>query len=220
LPSYKLRIETNHLLAELEGGLALIDTGSRRSYGAGRPFEIGETPYMPTDDAPSLRKISQELGVEVNWLIGNDVLRDWVVMLDWNAGEIRFERSPFEINGTEIPVHLPRGWPLLDISVDGRTVEAVLDSGAQRSYSDPETASTHASIGVADDFHLEYGRFKTQLYRVPLVVGGRAIDVQWGILPDRLHDLLSIARWILGIDFFRERRIAVDLAKGRVVDSP
>ncbi len=52
-------------------------------------------------------------------------------MLDWPGGEIRFERVPIETVGTTIPVDLSLGIPWLDLSVERRTVRAVLDSGAQ-----------------------------------------------------------------------------------------
>lgn len=218
MPIYKLRVEQNHFLAELENGFALIDTGSPVSFGTGQPLEIGDT---QDDLAGLLPSISHEVGAEVSSLIGTDILGAWAVVLDWNAGEIRFERAPMEIPGTEIPVHLRLGVPLLDISVQGRTVKAILDSGAQLSYADPETANTHLPVGVVDDFYPMLGRFETSVYRFPVIAGGREIDAQWGILPGALGHLLGIAgaRWILGVDFFRERRIVLDFANGRVFDS-
>ena len=122
--------------------------------------------------------------------------------------------------GTTIRVDLRLGIPQLDISVEGRTVRAVLDSGAQLSYADREMATRHSPVGVVEDFYPVLGRFETRVYRFAVTVQGREIDAQWGILPDRLRHLLPLAgaRWILGVAFFKDRRIVLDFARGRVVD--
>ena len=221
MPIHRLTIARNHLLAELTNGFALIDTGSPVSYGGGRRLEIGDSPSEPpVGPVALLHEISREVGVEVEWLIGNDILGTWVVMLDWPGREIHFQRAANEAVGTTIRVDLRLGIPQLDISVEGRTVRAVLDSGAQLSYADREVATRHSPVGVVEDFYPVLGRFETRVYRFAVTVQGREIDAQWGILPDRLRHLLPLAgaRWILGVDFFKDRRIVLDFARGRVVD--
>src|SRR6266545_3978666 len=51
------------------------------------------------------------------------------------------------------------------ISVEGRTVRAVLDSGAQLSHADPEIATKHSPVGVVEDFYPVLGRFETRVYQ-------------------------------------------------------
>ena len=112
------------------------------------------------------------------------------------------------------------GVPRLGISIEGRTVRAVLDSGAQLSYADPEMATRHSPVGVVQDFYPGLGRFETRVYRFAVTVEAREIEAQWGILPDTLGHLLRFAdaHWILGADFFKDRRIVLDFAHGRVID--
>src|SRR5947208_7536777 len=74
-------------------------------------------------------------------------------MLDWPGREIHFQRAANEAVGTTIRVDLRLGIPQLDISVEGRTVRAVLDSGAQLSYADREMATRHSPVGVVEDFY-------------------------------------------------------------------
>ena len=221
MPSYRLRIVKNHLLAELESGLGLIDTGSPLSFGTGE-LEIGNT---QPDPAGLLACLSRELGVEVRSLIGTDILRRWVVLVDWNARKIHFEHGNTQLPEPRIRVEQLRdlGLPSLDIAVGGERVRALLDTGAWLSYADRDVVSTRTPEDVTEDFApiLRCKRFETPVYRFPAVVGAREVDVQWGVLPPALRDPLNSAgaRWILGIDFFRDRRIGLDLANGFLVDS-
>ena len=95
-----------------------------------------------------------------------------------------------------------------------------MDSGAQLSHADPEIATKHSPVGVVEDFYPVLGRFETRVYRFAVTVKGREIHAQWGILPDTLGQLLPLAgaQWILGVDFFKDQRIVLDFARGRVID--
>ena len=84
-----------------------------------------------------------------------------------------------------------------------------MDSGAQLSHADPEIATKHSPVGVVEDFYPVLGRFETRVYRFAVTVQGRQIDAQWGILPDTLGHCCV---------FFKDRRIVLDFARGRVID--
>jgi hypothetical protein len=204
--SVPLEIIDGHLVARLPDGRAVLDTGS--------PI---------TMRAPAL--VSQALGQPIRWLVGVDRLRRAPVLFDWPARRFVEDVAPDTFaagEGTEIPLRSVFGVFLLPIvAPDGKPAEAFLDSGAKLSYAPAEAVGAIAPVGTETDFYPGFGEFEVAVYALTVTVGGRAVTARFGVLPDALQMLLSltgISGWILGSDLFRDRRIVLDLAAGRMID--
>jgi hypothetical protein len=220
---YPLEFIDNHMIAHLPGGLALVDTGSRCSFGTGRSFVLrGKTRQPRTPAIPILDTASRELGRRIDWLIGNDILGLCPVGLDWCGGTIKFGGDVAVADGCQtISVDGCQLVPIIEFWVAGYRVRAFLDTGAWLSYASPQAVAGLRSVRVVRDFHPVFGEFETEVYRLAIGVGDRAIDAEFGVLPTHQRaSLTATDGWILGSDFFRERRIILDYQNGRVIDCP
>jgi hypothetical protein len=220
---YRLEIVDGHMIAHLAGALALVDTGAPLSLGTGRSFVVlGKTRQPPTSFTKALRTASRELGREIDWIIGNDILGLSTVVLDWRGKTITFGGEAAVVDsGQSISVDGCHTVPVIKFGVAGWPVRAFLDTGAWLSYASPRAVAGLRSVRTERDFHPHFGEFETEVYRLAIQVGERAIDTEFGVLPARQRAFLKgTDGWVLGSDFFRERRIIFDYPNGRVIDCP
>jgi hypothetical protein len=69
------------------------------------------------------------------------------------------------------------------------------------------------------DFLPGFGVFETPVYRLPIGVCGRAVELEFGVLPSLLALSLSLLAkdgWIIGTGLLRDRVTTIDLAGERI----
>jgi hypothetical protein len=210
---YKLRLEQQHLLADLPGGAAIVDTGSPMSLA----WPDLPMPFPEMTAGPIAREvlgcIRQNLGMGIGYLIGCDVLgRDQLVLDlvhgDIRAGEWRRPERTFALN----TMH---GLPAIEVSHGDEACEAILDSGAQYSYVPAAVVAGAAPIATATDFHPLVGGFEVQLYEVELTTAVGSHRYCCAVLPPQLDALARLTDgWIVGVDFFLGRNLLFDFKGG------
>ncbi len=219
-----LRIIHNHMLLEVEGKLALIDTGSPISMGRGNLLQLEGRRWTPSQSGEGVLDIvSEHLNTPVEWLLGYDILSAHRMLIDWPNSAARIGGAiPRRTVTTSIPIETVMGVPLIDASFGGRGIRAVLDSGAALSYAPRAAVQGLTSVGTYTDFYPGIGVFETETWNVEVHVGERAIQTTVGVLPEMLQTMFGLLLgdngWILGVDFFRNRRILLDYARHRVLD--
>jgi len=217
-----LQIIRDHLLLCLGDRLALIDTGAPMDIGRGRATELlGARWCPPSERAAVLDQAQDFIGAPIEWLLGAPVLERCRLLLDWSAGRAHMSLEPVAVPGaTRVPVGFEQRIPRIDIEAAGRTVRAVLDSGAMLSYV-PRAATRGAAHRRAVDFHPMAGSYETEVWRVPISIAGRPIELEAGVLPPALAPLAEAAGgWIIGSDFFRARTVVLDYPDSAVLDGP
>jgi hypothetical protein len=222
---FSLAVVARHLLLRLDGGLALVDTGAPFDIGRGRETQLGGATWAPPSTYVAvLRLASAHLGVTVEWLIGHPTLARLRLQLDWVAGQAVVSDEPIAPPGaTRLVIEVAPALkvPRVEIQANDVRVPVVLDSGAMLSYVPPSVVDGRAPIRRARDFHPSIGAFETDVWSLPITVGGRAIALQAGVLPDALAPLRAVSDgWILGSDFFDGRTIVLDYPGGCVLDLP
>lgn len=220
---YPLEIIHDHLLVRVDGGRALIDTGSPMSIGRGKPLLLEGRTWQPGNANESvLDAVHEHLGVDVDWLVGYDIVHAHRMLLDWRAQKAWIGATETKRATATFPIELVMGVPIIGASYQGRPVRAVLDSGAALSY-----APRHAVAGAREDeayrdFYPGAGAFDTATWRVSVTLSGREVELRAGVLPETLQMLFAMLLgpdgWIIGSDFFRDRAILLDYAGGRVLD--
>lgn len=195
-----MQIVDGHPVVELPRGTAVIDTGS--------PITLR---------AP--RMVSDAIGRPIEWIVGTDVLRRQPVLLDGVA--MRYVEGAPLAAGDELRLTEVMGVFTIALSWQGGTATAFLDSGAKLSYALAAAVDGLSPVGHERDFLPGFGTFEVPVHELDVVVGTRVIRGRFGVLPEMLQLLLSMLSrdtWILGSDFFRDRRILLDLASARVID--
>ncbi|MGI9139642.1 MAG: ARPP-1 family domain-containing protein [Gemmatimonadaceae bacterium] len=222
--THPIEIIRDHLLLRLDGGLALIDTGSPVSIGRGSSLTLQEREWTPSIATRfALDAASEHLGTHVEWLFGHDIIKAHPLLLDWRRQRARVGRFRYNRRSAVVhPVEFAMGIPIIQASHQGAPIRAVLDTGAALSYAPESAIAGCAATGRHRDFFPGVGDFETQTWSVPVRFGEREVAVSVGTLPMQLQLLFSMLLgpegWIIGSDFFRDRAVYVDYRRGEVVD--
>jgi hypothetical protein len=224
MQAYRLEIVNRHVLVHLNDRLALIDTGSPRDIGRGRALTLlGKTRVPPSTQVHVLAAVSNHLGRNIEWLLGHDTLAECRLLLDWSRGLAAFTTGRLGCSAVvSIPIDLRAGVPLVAIEGGAGAAVAVLDSGAALSYVPAEAVLGRPPERTAADFYPSVGLFETGVWRLPIRVGTRTVEMEAGVLPEALREPLGgiSGGWILGSDFFCERAVVLDYPDRRVLDAP
>ena len=198
-----------HLIIEDNGKTYLIDTGSPCSIFDGDVLEfLGQTCHknnmmalaakvMPTD-------ISSLLGMHVDALIGNDILKHFAICFNYGQGEITFSDEGLTLpDAIAIPIDTSFGVPKAKMSLLGNEGLFFLDTGAKISYVNSATTSGLTPDETDTDFYPGVGDFETS----------KTFRVRYGNLPKLLEFSLiglSGTKGVIGYDFFNNFKVLID----------
>jgi len=212
METYPLLDVRRHLVIVVGGLTALLDTGSPASIGRRGLLQLAGRTWEPAAaDSPVLAQISAWLGRQVDWLVGVDILAATPVLVDGPARRVTFGAN--ERAGVPLALDLRYAIPEVSIRHAEATANAFLDTGAPVSYAAPGAVRGRRPDSSETDFYPLVGPFTTPLYRLDVSVGGRPFSGRFGVLPAQLASVLQLIgeRWILGSDFFWNRRLLLDL---------
>jgi len=213
--AFEIRFEKiqNHIIADIEGAYALIDTGSPYSIGSRPlPFAGHEYPVRPSASGADLKEISEQLVVNLEWLIGADVLGHHRIDIDWSTGTLGRADTPQEADAVE-PMMVFKGIPVITVILNDARTSMFFDTGAKISYARKELVEHLDVTGHAEDFYPGFGRFKTPLRDVHAKISGQELTLKVGQLPQLLEaNLLSYGvHGIVGNDIFETfSKVSID----------
>jgi hypothetical protein len=220
--TWSLEVHDGHLIADIGGTRALIDTGSPVSFGRGGPLAI---PGRKHTLKPALGSITADqiggfIGTPVDCLVGGDIFHGRVLTLDFRGMEMIVEPRGFSDGGVRVPMRTFLNVPVVPFEMRGGVYQAFLDTGAKVSFFDPVLFAGLEPVGVLDDFFPTMGPFRTDLYRVTLSFGGVAFNLTAGKLPEQIRTAVSASGVpnILGTDVMRQLgRITFDYRNREIV---
>lgn len=176
--------ERGHILLPIGEKRALLDTGSPVSV-APEPFEFLNIVRNPvrTLGGRTPKDMAALGGLSFNTVIGLDILHRYTVRLRWREGCLDF--------GEDIPDG-PIGSPLEEIlpifpaRLFNEPARVYFDSGAWLAYIDSRLVADMPPSGHQEDFHPVIGPFTTDIWRVPVLLDDRLIEIECGVEPDAL----------------------------------
>ena len=208
-----------HLIIEDNGKTYLIDTGSPYSIFDGEALEfLGQTCHksnmmalaaqvMPTD-------ISSLLGMHVDALIGNDILKHFAICFNYGQGEITFSDEGLTLpDAIAIPIDTSFGVPKAKMSLLGDEGLFFLDTGAKISYVNSATTSGLTPDETDTDFYPGVGDFETSVFNLDTTIASKTFRVRYGNLPKLLEFSLiglSGTKGVIGYDFFNNFKVLID----------
>lgn len=204
--SFQLEFELadDHIIVDISGRKALIDTGSPVTIGK-RPLVVDER-HFPVRREPTegfLAEITAQLGVDIEWLVGGDILGQYCLEIDWAVNTLFFcDDRRQRIEG--VPLLTVSGIPVIKINLNGKEVLAYFDTGAKISYANESLVEMLSVTGRAKDFYPGHESFETELRTVRCELVNVGFEISCGVLPAALQSMVSgKISAIIGADFFK-----------------
>jgi len=217
MKKFSLVMEHGHLfMSDEKGGWFVVDTGTPTTV-----YEFNQLHFMdrvhPVQTSfagltvDSLRNFIPNATKNIVGLLGNDVMSNYWVEFDTIAGEASFGDGDAPSRDNSFVYQNMMSVPLISMQVDGRQLNAFLDSGANLSYVKSAVSADWESLGVKQDFYPMYGSFESPHFIRETVVKGKTMDVNYGNLPGILNATLSMGvDAILGVDLFANSVVMID----------
>jgi len=220
--AFDLMDDPGYLVIQVQGHRLLLDTGSPFTFRLrGGPQDIemlgghvrpGKMPFPETylEDGFKL------LGLQVDALVGLDVIGRFSWEVDRATGTIRATTAPTEAEGIAwMPLDAQDGPPIVTLDDGAR---AILDSGAAVSYRVSGVPVGARPVASVTDWSLLWGTIQTPVWESTLRLGGMGFPVLYGQLPAEADSNLAWMQtgWIVGADLFRAFRVYLDFPHGRL----
>lgn len=188
---YPLETPGGHLVMRYDGQALLLDTGLPFSVGnrASSRFFGREVPLLKSYNGMTVEQWSESVGVDLDVLVGSDVLSRYAVTIDGAASRIVLEASP-PSGARTAPLETVAGLPVVEVELAGRRLRMLFHTGATLSCLRDVDTRGHRSIGVARDCYPGLGEFGTELRLVRLMFGDQPVTLECGLMPAALERAL------------------------------
>lgn len=209
---HPLDIVNDHLLLRMPDGHWLLDTGSPQSFGhtnrlsvSGQTFQVAEQ-FMGLNST----RLSDLSGLQVQGLIGTDVLNAFDVVFDIPHQRVLLSPTPIDITGIQLRVNMVMGVPTTSIKIGHRPVNVFLDTGSTICYWQDAQLTDFPKHDLRSDFFPGIGDFDVQTHWVPFDLASERLEMVCGTLPGMLGLTLSAVGMggILGNAFMAKRLVA------------
>lgn len=219
--TYTINKFDNHLIIEDNDHTMLVDTGSPFSIFDGAALDFCGRQFPKGLSMCSADAISNLLGMHVDALVGNDILKQFHVLIDYAGGTITLGDEAFEMPGAiELPFDMSFGVPKVNMTLQGEERRFFLDTGAKISYVSSRMTQGLESVETASDFYMGFGNFDTPIYNMEASVAGQPFTVRIGNLPPVLEATLiglSGTAGVIGYDFFNRFKVVLDYTNGKML---
>lgn len=176
------------------------------------PIHVNLLPVVVT----SLSWIRQQTGVDVDAVVGWDVLAKSAVQIDYRAKRISF--GPVRVRGTRVPLVEDRGMPTVEASLDGTKIRLLLDTGGSGIVLFPALLSktmNRASVGTTARLNNLAGEEDLQQIRLKnLTIGAADMSGRMALIAG--DPKCCTFQGILGISALQFDRVTFDSHRGLV----
>ncbi|MDO4510207.1 MAG: hypothetical protein Q4B68_00125 [Bacteroidales bacterium] len=224
--TYQLSIENNHLMISENGVKMLVDTGS--------PFTIarsGELSLMGdvhpvsqslpmVGDVDSLCRLAE---LEFDCLLGLDVLSQYCMCIDMQGGTLTLSDEPIALDGgTTVALRGGGMYAQIALTIGGKQVNTVIDTGAPTAYVHHDISAGLASEGEREDFNpMLGGRFTTPIFSLDAEVAGLPFALKAGNLSS-LESMMAMMGFtcVVGADLLKAFTVVFDFKNRQFILRP
>jgi hypothetical protein len=195
--TFNTKFVDGHVIVHINNFNYIVDTGSPLSFGRGNLIIINGKNFPINSVAPggiTANSISELSGLEVDGLIGMDILIHFDVQFTRNR--ITFSDTP--IFHADTAIKLPvietiMGIPIINLNIKQEDRRIFFDTGAKLSYLS-EDLLDGTPIGEMEDFYVSIGTFKTNIYKIDVIIDGKVETLTFGLLPSSIRMILDIGQ--------------------------
>lgn len=164
--------------------------------------------------------VAEQLGREIDVLVGLDVLNNYVIDIDYVRYLLEIANKPFEKDGSIVTMHKgSMGILTIPMSVDGKVFNFALDTGAKISYVNRKVTVKDSSVKCLKDFNPLFGYFSTPIFNKTVGIGGQIFQCEFGNLPAMVE--LSLAMLgidgVIGYDLFNAFNVTIDFINNKCI---
>jgi len=217
--TYPLEVVSGHLVVDINGTRAILDTGSPMSFGLGTLSILGRpVKLIGPGLGVSPEYLSEKVGTRIDALIGLDVLGEIYFEVDTEGGTCTFDTNPRQASGVRIALASLMGAPVVGAMIEGSAMRLILDTGAHIGYLRDDRLRGRPRLGPRMDFHPLMGEYTTEAHEVPLSIGELGMSLVFGTMPPELELLIAMTETdgVLGTDLFNGRKAWFALPDGEM----
>ena len=203
MKEYKIELVSGHILiVDDRGSKVLVDTGCPLSFHSDGVIAIdGKTVKVPTTlVVADSDYVTKHVGTKVEGLVGMNILDRKGVLIDVPGGRMVVGHPTDGM--TRVPSRCMRipivgeGYMCVDMDINGKQVEVIVDTGAPVSYVTPSLTEGLAAKETVKDFNPIVGEFETPIFEFPAAFAEQTFEMRAGHLPK----VMQMEIGLLGID--------------------
>lgn len=216
---FTITFKRQHLFLLHEGRYWIVDTGCPISFGNAALDPISHKPLKRFnvffEKSVDAEMISGYVGLQVEGLIGCDILNQFDVLIDLRPSAMKMSVSEVELNPPQgsLAVDIAQfqeSIPHLQATLGRQTGRYIFDTGAQLSYHAGPPPEVTGLIGgdifnwmdflidqeyspctPTDDFWIPIGEFQTETYHATVNIQDKETRLRFGVPPKKLADGLA-----------------------------
>lgn len=192
MTEYAIEIDAGHLILYLGEYQGLIDTGAPTSFGQLAKLNVCNNDFkIPTEYfGIKVQEISKFINRDLDFVIGMDILSKFDIVFTKQTMTLHKPKS-LKIEGS-IKMKNIMGIPIIPITVEGKNVDSIFDTGAKISYIQDHLLDGKEVISKFKDFHPFSGHFETSVYESQVEIGESKMKIQAGTTSD-LPDMVKLS---------------------------
>lgn len=193
-----IKLINDHLVITDNGQNILVDTGSPVSFHPSGSIGFGENVFAVHSSIPgvSTAYLSEKVGYEMHGLLGMDIINRMPMQFSLKDGFVLFDDDARYLNHFKMyPLESSSGGLVaITVSVNGKSANMIIDSGAPISYIHPSFVSGLECVGIMDDFSSFIGNFQTETFvcEVDTLTGQEKYRQRFGIPPQTVSMTLDM----------------------------
>lgn len=193
-----IKLINDHLIITDNGQNILVDTGSPVSFHPSGSIGFGENEFAVHSSIPgvSTAYLSEKVGCEMHGLLGMDIINRMPMLFSLKDGFVLFDDDARYLNHFKMYPLEPSsgGLVAITVSVNGKSANMIIDSGAPISYIHPSFVSGLECVGIMDDFSPFIGNFQTETFvcEVDTLTGQEKYRQRFGIPPQTVSMTLDM----------------------------
>jgi hypothetical protein len=215
-----LTVHEGHLIIEVGGRKALVDTGCPVTLGRGEALSIGGRHFELHDSfhGITVESVTEPVGYPFEILIGMDVLGEFVSTFSVKRAEVIL-RVAFEPEGDVLELGTWFGVPTMPITVNDLMHRVIFDTGAPTSYLSARLVQEFEFVGTRLDFFPLKGRFENDIHKVPVTIGSERKSFELAAMKGTLASMLEPSGMpgIIGTDLLRDADVTLSMASRTIV---
>lgn len=209
-------ISESYIIIQLDNLKGLIASGINFSLSnensftiLGKHFSL-ENQYLGF----SLQDVKKHLNIEVDYVIGSNVLSKFNYKINKKKKEFIFSTDAFKTEDCfpAIPLTYNFDIPNIPIQINNLGITAIFNTLSNYCYVNEKNLQTMTEIAEKEDFMIGMGNFKAKLFQANYNIGGNDVILETGFYPSVISKsrFLAIDKGIIGSEVLSKYVVIVN----------